>query len=213
MQSILIVGSKEEAREKASSLCSEFKISKFDIDTIETEKALGISEIRLLQKRIFLKPIKSEKKTVILEAFFGMTLEAQNAFLKLLEEPPANTIIIMLVLETDSLLPTVLSRCNILNLKITKKLGDENLLKNLKILEDLTKSKNALFLAQNNGKSREEALNFLEDLILTSEKNLETDKKLAKLIKKMQKTYFIIKTTNVSPRFALENLFLSLNTI
>lgn len=210
MQSVLIVGTKEEAKEKALSLCQEFKISKFDVDIIESEKALGISEIRLLQKRIFLKPVKSEKKTAILEAFYGMTLEAQNAFLKLLEEPPNNTIIIMLVLETDSLLPTVLSRCNIINLKKTKKLDNENLSKNLKIIEDLIKGRNVLVLAQNNGKSREEALNFLEELILTAEKNLDTDKKLAPLIKKMQKTYSVIKTTNISPRFALENLFLNL---
>lgn len=210
MQSILIVGSKEETKEKALSLCLDFKISKFDIDRIETEKSLGISEIRLLQKRIFLKPIENENKCVILELFSGVGLEAQNAFLKLLEEPPANTIIIMLVLETDFLLPTILSRCNIINLKKTKKIDSENLSKNLKVLNELIKGKNVLFLAQNNGKSREEALSFLEELILTAEKNLETEKEFSKAIKKMQKTYTIIKTTNISPRFALENLFLSL---
>ena len=210
MQSILIVGSKEKTKEKALQVCGENKISKFDIDTIETEKALGILEIRLLQKRVFLKPIKSEKKAVILEVFLGMTLEAQNSFLKLLEEPPNNTIIIMLTEETDFLLPTVLSRCNILNLKIVKKLDGENIFQNLKVLKDFMQGKNALINAQGNGKSREEALVFLEELILTAEKNLENEKKFGKAIKKMQKTYFIIKTTNISPRFALENLFLSL---
>ncbi len=210
MQSILIVGSKEKTKEKALQVCGENKISKFDIDTIETEKALGILEIRLLQKRVFLKPIKSEKKAVILEVFLGMTLEAQNSFLKLLEEPPNNTIIIMLTEETDFLLPTVLSRCNILNLKIVKKLDGENISQNLKVLKDFMQGKNALINAQGNGKSREEALVFLEELILTAEKNLENEKKFGKAIKKMQKTYFIIKTTNISPRFALENLFLSL---
>ena len=210
MQSVLIVGSKEKTKEKALQVCGENKISKFDIDTIETEKALGILEIRLLQKRVFLKPIKSEKKAVILEVFSGMTLEAQNSFLKLLEEPPSNTIIIMLIEETDFLLPTVLSRCNILNLKIVKKLDGENIFQNLKVLKDFMQGKNALINAQENGKSREEALVFLEELILTAEKNLENEKKFEKAIKKMQKTYFIIKTTNISPRFALENLFLSL---
>lgn len=210
MQSVLIVGLKEQTKEKALSLCLEFKISKFDIDTIETEKALGILDIRLLQKRIFLTPVKGNKKVVILEVFFGMTLEAQNAFLKLLEEPPINTIIMILTTETDFLLPTVLSRCNIINLRKTKKIDKENISKNLIIFNNLLNGKNALFLAQENGKSREEALNFLEELIITAEENLEKEKKFAKAIKKMQKTFFIIKTTNVSPRFALENLFLSL---
>ncbi len=210
MQSVLIVGSKEKTKEKAFQICGESKISRFDVDTIETEKALGILEIRLLQKRVFLTPIKSEKKAVILEVFLGMTLEAQNSFLKLLEEPPNNTIIIMLATETDFLLPTVLSRCNILDLRIIKKLDGENISKNLKILNDLMRGKNALINAQENGKSREEALGFLEELILTAEKNLENEKKFGKAIKKMQKTYFIIKTTNINPRFTLENLFLSL---
>lgn len=210
MQSVLILGSKEQTKEKALELAKESKISKFDTDIIETEKAVGIGDIRLLQKRVFLKPLESDEKMVILDAFLGITLEAQNAFLKLLEEPPNNTIIIMLAKDADSFLPTVLSRCNLINLNTEKKLDGEKSSKTLKILEELRLGKNALYVAQNKGKNREEALSFLEELILTAELNLENDKALGKTIKKMQKTYTIIKTTNVSPRFVLENLFLSL---
>lgn len=209
MQSILIVGDKENAKNKAENLCQDFKISKFDKDIIESEKALGIPDIRLLQKRIFLKPVKSEQKAVVIEAFFGITLDGQNSFLKLLEEPPANTIIIILVSDTDFLLPTVLSRCSVIDLRKTRKLEKGNSSENLEIINKLIEGKNSLYIAQEKGKSREDALSFLEELIITSEENLEKEKRLTTPLKKMQKTYYLIKTINVSPRFALENLFLN----
>jgi DNA polymerase III gamma/tau subunit len=210
MQSILIVGNKEDAKNKAEILCSENKVSKFDKDIIESEKALGIPDIRLLQKRVFLKPIKSEIKAVIIEAFYGITLDGQNSFLKLLEEPPDNTIIIILSSDTESFLPTIISRCTIINLKKSKKLENEENKDNIEILNKLLTGKNSFYLAQEKGKSREVALNFLEELIITCEKNLEKEKKFGKIIKEIQKTFTIIKSTNISPRFALENLFLSL---
>lgn len=210
MQSILIVGQLEKAKEKALEIIKENKISKFDTDRLQPEKSVGINDIRLLQKRVFLKPIKSEKKVVILEAFLGMTLESQNAFLKLLEEPPSSTIIIILVNSTEFLLPTIISRCNILVLEKKEK-PDKDISDNyLKILNQIQNRESLLKIAQDNAKTREEALNFLENLMELTEENLQNDKSFALLLKNMQKTYTIIKTTNVSPRFALENLFLNL---
>lgn len=210
MQSVLIVGATEKTRQKALEIIKTNKISKFDVDIVKTEKAVGIGDIRLLQKRIFLKPIKSEKKGVILEAFFGATIESQNAFLKVLEEPPNNTIIIILVNSFDFLLPTVISRCSVLALEKSEKLEKESFDKYLKTLRLIQKGEGALKLAQDNGKSREEALAFLENLMFVAHENLEHDKFSGKIFKNMQKTYTIIKTTNVSPRFALENLFLNI---
>ena len=46
-----------------------------------------------------------------------MTLQAQNALLKTIEEPPAYAVILLLADNPDSLLPTISSRCVILNLK------------------------------------------------------------------------------------------------
>jgi DNA polymerase III gamma/tau subunit len=84
MQSILICGQIEKVKEEAKTICQENKISKFDVEIIETEKTVGIGDIRNLQKKLFLKPIQGDKKAVILEAFLGMTADSQNAFLKVL---------------------------------------------------------------------------------------------------------------------------------
>ncbi|GFI58264.1 DNA polymerase III subunit tau [Muribaculaceae bacterium] len=49
-----------------------------------------------------------------------MTVQAQNALLKTLEEPPEYTVILILTTNVESLLPTILSRCVVLNMKPVK---------------------------------------------------------------------------------------------
>src|ERR1035437_4790963 len=210
MQSILITGKdKEQIKLAAKKICTDNKISRFDIEIIETEKTIGIGEIRKLQEKLFLKPIQSETKAVILEAFLGMTADSQNAFLKVLEEPPADTIIIILALSLDFVLPTVMSRCSLINLDQAKKITDEEIADNLKLISEL-KNRNAskaLKVSQDSGKDREVALTFLESLIISLNTNIENED--PRILKALQKTYTIIKTTNVAPRLALENLFLN----
>jgi len=222
-QSILIVGQIEKVKEEAQNICRENNISKFDVEIIETEKTVGIGDIRNLQKKLFLKPIKSEKKAIILEAFFGMTTDSQNAFLKVLEEPPVSTIVIILVKALDFVLPTILSRCNLINLDQVKKLSDEDMESNLKMIVELKNGGrgNALVLAQNNSKNKEATLLFLEDLLISCHhaliyqdlKNKDheiSDDDLQKTLRSLQTAHALIKNTNVAPRFALENLFLNL---
>ena len=211
MQSLIIVGKDiEKLKEKAKEICKENKISDFDIDILQTGKQIGIGDIRTLQEKIFLKPFKGDKKAVILEAFYGATLDAQNSFLKILEEPPLTTIIIILVTSLDFILPTILSRCNLINLERLMKLSKDEMEVYAKILSELEKNNpsQSLVLAQDYGKTKEEALIFLEGLIIALEKNLNLQN--AKILKKLQIGYNIIKQTNVSPRFALENLFLNI---
>lgn len=218
MQSLLIVGKNTlDLQKKAEEICIENKISKFDIEIFSSEKQIGIVDIRNLTKKIFLKTFKSEKKALILNAYLGITQDAQNAFLKILEEPPLSTIIIILVTSLDFVLPTILSRCTIINLEKITKLTDEQEDKYLQVLLSLKKDKigNALVLAQDNSKTKEDALLFLEGLIITTHDLIGkdkdfNDKEIAKMLKDFQKFYTIIKTTNVNARFALENLFLNL---
>lgn len=218
MQSLIVTGKDiDRLREKANEIILENKVSKFDIETLSSEKQIGISEIRNLQKKIFLTTVKSEKKAVVLEAFFGITIEAQNSFLKILEEPPLSTIIIILATSLDSFLPTIVSRCNLISLEKTKKLTSEEVEENVKILKELKENKigAALFFAQENGKTKESALSFLEGLInasniLIGNNDNFSDKEITKMLKDFQKFYTIIKTTNVNVRFALENLLLNL---
>lgn len=75
-------------------------------------QSISIQAIRDLQKFLLLKTVgdKPLRRTVIVESAHAMTTEAQNAFLKLLEEPPADTLVILTANSPRALLPTILSR-------------------------------------------------------------------------------------------------------
>lgn len=74
--------------------------------------SISIESVRELQKFLQLKTIGSQplRRAVIIEHAQTLSIEAQNAFLKLLEEPPADTLIILTVNSPRALLPTIISR-------------------------------------------------------------------------------------------------------
>jgi len=78
----------------------------------DQEKGVSIESIRLAQNFMQLKTPGSRRlrRVLIVEQAETMSLEAQNAFLKLLEEPPEDTLIIMTSTSLERLLPTIRSR-------------------------------------------------------------------------------------------------------
>jgi DNA polymerase-3 subunit delta' len=72
---------------------------------------IRIAVIRDLIQRLAMKPYEQGKRVVIIAAAHTMNPEASNALLKLLEEPPANTLLILTARQTADLLPTIASRC------------------------------------------------------------------------------------------------------
>ena len=75
------------------------------------EKAtIGVDEVKDFREDMFLSSTESEKKIYIIDDAECMTVEAQNALLKVLEEPPKNVIILLLATECDRILTTIKSR-------------------------------------------------------------------------------------------------------
>lgn len=72
---------------------------------------IKIDQIRELQKELSYRPFEAPKKACIIEAADKMNISAANAFLKTLEEPSGNAILILITTHVDAVLPTVLSRC------------------------------------------------------------------------------------------------------
>lgn len=73
--------------------------------------SIRIESIRYLEHKISLSPNEGNFKVYIIEDAHEMTIQAANAFLKTLEEPPSDTVIILTTSKPNSLLPTILSRC------------------------------------------------------------------------------------------------------
>ncbi len=84
----------------------------------EKPASIGVEDVRMqVNSDILIKPYSSRYKVYIIDDAQKMTVQAQNAILKTIEEPPAYGIIVLLTTNADSLLPTILSRCVTLNLK------------------------------------------------------------------------------------------------
>ncbi len=86
-----------------------------DLFILEDEK-IGISQIKQAIKHLSTKPFGQTAKSVIILEGSNISPDAQNALLKTLEEPSGNSIIIIGVGSETKLLPTVLSRCLVINL-------------------------------------------------------------------------------------------------
>lgn len=93
-----------------------------DIKYITYEKSgIGIDDIRTqLNEDIEIKPYSSKYKVYIIPQSETMTVQAQNALLKTIEEPPAYAVIILLTTNAEMFLPTILSRCVMLNMRPVK---------------------------------------------------------------------------------------------
>jgi DNA polymerase-3 subunit delta' len=86
-----------------------------DITLIKTETStIKIDQIRQLKIQNQRPPIQNPHNILIIENAHLMTTPAQNALLKLLEEPSPHTKIFLITPQPNSLLPTILSRCQII---------------------------------------------------------------------------------------------------
>ncbi len=97
-----------------------------DLNVIEpTDKDLNpdpngeirVQQIRNLQKAIVLKPYQSKYRVAVFTRFEKANINAANALLKTLEEAPAHAILLLTADTPEQLLPTIVSRCEILRLR------------------------------------------------------------------------------------------------
>jgi DNA polymerase-3 subunit delta' len=85
-----------------------------DLHIIEAERVGGtlkIEQIRDLQHTVSMRPFEARYRVAILRRYQEAADPASNAFLKTLEEPPKNVVLILCTDSIHSILPTILSRC------------------------------------------------------------------------------------------------------
>ena len=78
---------------------------------IHPENSISIEDVRKIQVFLSRKPVQTKVNSVVIHTADKLTLPAQHALLKTLEEPPGNAQIYLVTSHPDLLLPTVLSRC------------------------------------------------------------------------------------------------------
>jgi DNA polymerase III subunit delta' len=102
-------------------VCIQIKEMKYVDLTIAQADSIGgtlkVDQVRALQHRISLTAVEAQRKVAILLRFHEANQNAQNALLKTLEEAPGNTVLILTAQAAESLLPTIVSRCEVLRLR------------------------------------------------------------------------------------------------
>ena len=89
---------------------------------LESKKQeITIDQVRQIKEFIYLTPNQAKYKIIIIDAADNLNKNAANSMLKIIEEPPANRIFLILCHDMHKILDTIKSRCQIINLpKLTK---------------------------------------------------------------------------------------------
>jgi len=177
---IIVSKNREERDSEIWKILEQSQITKNnpDLFILEDEK-IGIAQIKQLIKHLSTKPFGKTAKSVVIFDGNNISPDAQNALLKILEEPPGDSVILIGVNSETKLLPTVISRCLVLKYEsgimnhgkefdlnkileamikerfdIIEKLSDKE-----KFLNDLTQSyREKVLKGEGNGKFLEELL-------------------------------------------------------
>ncbi|MDI6591877.1 MAG: hypothetical protein QME61_03015 [Patescibacteria group bacterium] len=227
------------------------------------KKEIQISQIRELILKLSLRPYLAPIKSAIIDQAHQMNEEAQNCFLKTLEEPKGQALLILITDWPETLFPTIRSRCEMVKFYPVPKLEIENYLADQDISKEKAKEIAKLSLGRpgiaidfiSNPQKLENQKKIIKELIEISNlplanrfqyakeisrsgnlreileiwlnyfRNIFIEKcsspddeqikeysfsKLKNILKQIQNTNFLISTTNVNPRLALEILMLEL---
>ena len=130
-KSILLVASRTQQGQEIKNLAEKYQIdSKNALDYFEIspqKKQISIDQIREIKRHIYQKPVKAKVKFVVVKDADMLTTEAQNALLKLLEEPPSHAVIVLATQRKQKLLPTIRSRTVEINTNPQKKHSSGNI--------------------------------------------------------------------------------------
>lgn len=88
-----------------------------DLVEIDAASNRGIDDIRDLREKVAYRPSEGRYRLYIIDEAHELTANAQDAFLKTLEEPPPHTIFVLATTEAHKVLPTIVSRCQRFDLR------------------------------------------------------------------------------------------------
>ncbi|PIT92381.1 MAG: hypothetical protein COU08_02655 [Candidatus Harrisonbacteria bacterium CG10_big_fil_rev_8_21_14_0_10_42_17] len=174
----------------------------------ETEGSVGIETSKKLSQFLWQKPIVSSRRTAIIPRADRFTLHAQNAILKIAEEPPEHGLIILLVNHIEQLLPALGSR--FFKIHISEPFAVEDISPSAKtavkqFLKNTTKERSEFL------KEVIESMDETEQFVYAMMEYLQKDKlKNWIFLKKLYASWQTINQLNVNKRLHLEAALLRL---
>lgn len=180
-----------------------------DVMIIEKENEknnIGIEQVREIIKFLSEHPFQENHKVVIILKAESLTVPAQNALLKTLEEPPAYAIIILEAKSENSLLETVVSRCQKVLVNKIDNLNEDSHDTAQKIMGMDIGSR--LIWAEETSKwEKQDIVDLLEEWIEEMRQDLSRNHQAIETALKVSKD---IEQTNINVRLALEYLIMNM---
>jgi len=186
------------------------------------EKEIGISQVRGALERLKFFPYELEKKFCIVKYAEKLNSESANALLKNLEEPKKSAIFILLSSDTESVLPTIVSRCAVLRFPQKSLLGwkEENrerlrgifkgeIFERFDYVEKISKDKNEMIAVLRDWELVE--AEGLRKLVVDNQVNQGKIKKVIELIGDTREAINRLERTNASARAVGEKLVLGMS--
>lgn len=204
------LGKNGEPCNKCDSCISITKGNNIDIIELDAASNRGIDDIRNLKSSIYLAPALAKKKIYIIDEVHMLTLEAANAFLKTLEEPPDHVVFILATTNPEKLPETVISRLTQVNFtKASSKDISRQLTRVAKGEKVKIEEKAIEIIAKKADGSFRDAVKILESLILKTKniKVADVENLLPTLSGEIEEFFAIIESKNVKEVLTfIENL-------
>lgn len=205
---ILVSNDKKEVKSFLDNYIKQNNITAERIFEIyPLKKEIVISQIRELKKNIAVSTTLA--RLYIFHEFNKTTVEAQNAFLKSLEDDSIKNQFILLVENEYTLLPTIRSRSVIIKLK-DKNTNTKNEAKITDLMEKVENTLNYKYLAgiSFTGSANEEVTKQIELIIKYYRSKLASESRAVKIIKKALNLKALLDYNNLNPQLTYDNLLI-----
>ncbi len=201
MHAFLIASqSPEKTEESINNILNLHKAKRLDFPI---QKIIDVRDLK-----DFTKTSLGEKTAIVVDNFSEASEDAQNALLKSLEEPQKNVIFILLSRSLGGILPTILSRCELIEIQDNKDIVDN---KGTKVAVEFLESTVGQRLATvTKIKDRQEAVEFLNNLISVGHKQLIESEFEPQKLTEIDKCIQAIKA-NGNIQLQLTNMIVKLN--
>ncbi|OGG15581.1 hypothetical protein A3D77_02695 [Candidatus Gottesmanbacteria bacterium RIFCSPHIGHO2_02_FULL_39_11] len=212
---LLISDNSKQITKEIDSIQSKYTITPFNRFEFLPETSVGIDLVRKIRSQL-INMNAAGYRLVIVHKFETATDEAQNAFLKLLEEPPQDTLILLVAQNGKKILSTVYSRCELIKTEFVP-INELESKESLDLLLTILKSSpgKRLQIAGQFNKNKNDAIHFLNRQILLLKQSVLqppstlTSGQVCEIISKIESARSYL-DANVSSKGVLDILFLGL---
>ena len=165
------------------SSCKSFdQNASFNIIELDAASHNSVEHIRALNEQVRFRPQQGDYKVYIIDEVHMLSMQAFNAFLKTLEEPPPHAIFILATTEKHKIIPTILSRCQIFDFKRIQVKDMVTHLEEICKAEGIAAEREALItIAQKSDGALRDALSLFDRLAGVAEKQLTYQKVIQNL--------------------------------